>query len=115
MHKMPVSIFAEPSVADSLVNDLESDQTLNINNAYDLLKRITKVGFVDQYDSLSKIGQGTFGEVFKARNKTSKLFVAMKRIKTELEREGVCLCPFLLKLVPNYSHSRNPAFAILET
>lgn len=87
--EMPISIFSESPFVDDILNDLESDQTANFNTVYETLKRITKVSFVDQYESLLKVGQGTFGEVFKARNKNSKLFVAMKRIKTETEKEGV--------------------------
>lgn len=38
---------------------------------------------------MAKIGQGTFGEVFKARPKNSnKKFVAMKKVLMENEKEG---------------------------
>ncbi|XP_035719829.1 cyclin-dependent kinase 9-like isoform X1 [Vespa mandarinia] len=42
-----------------------------------------------KYEKVAKIGQGTFGEVFKARDKkTNKKFVAMKKVLMDNEKEG---------------------------
>jgi len=42
-----------------------------------------------KFEKLAKIGQGTFGEVFKARDKKNhKKLVAMKKILMENEKEG---------------------------
>ncbi|CAJ0594200.1 unnamed protein product [Cylicocyclus nassatus] len=43
---------------------------------------------VSNYEKLIKIGQGTFGEVFKARCKRSGRMVALKKILMENEKEG---------------------------
>jgi len=44
---------------------------------------------VDKYEKISKIGQGTFGEVFKARCRTDRSkIVALKKILMENEKEG---------------------------
>uniref|UniRef100_A0A914Y617 Protein kinase domain-containing protein n=1 Tax=Panagrolaimus superbus TaxID=310955 RepID=A0A914Y617_9BILA len=40
------------------------------------------------YDKITKIGQGTFGEVFKSRAKITEEVVAMKKILMENEKEG---------------------------
>ncbi|XP_069948126.1 cyclin-dependent kinase 9-like [Cherax quadricarinatus] len=43
---------------------------------------------VSKYEKLDKIGQGTFGEVFKARHKKTKKVVALKKVLMENEKEG---------------------------
>lgn len=42
----------------------------------------------DFYDRLGQVGEGTYGKVYKAKNKVSKLHVALKRIRMEQERDG---------------------------
>lgn len=42
-----------------------------------------------KYEPIAKIGQGTFGEVHKAKCKKTKDFVALKKVLTENEKEGV--------------------------
>lgn len=47
----------------------------------------------NKYEKVAKIGQGTFGEVFKAREKSgTRKFVAMKKVLMENEKEGVSRC-----------------------
>lgn len=43
---------------------------------------------VAKYEKIVKIGQGTFGEVFKARHKKTGHFVALKKVLMENEKEG---------------------------
>ena len=40
------------------------------------------------YTIVSQVGEGTFGKVYKARNRNSGAFVALKRIRMEAERDG---------------------------
>lgn len=47
---------------------------------------------VNKYEKMAKIGQGTFGEVFKARHKRDKKIVALKKVLMENEKEGVRAC-----------------------
>lgn len=44
---------------------------------------------LDNYDKLEKIGEGTYGVVYKARHRESGRFVALKKIRLESEDEGV--------------------------
>ena len=42
-----------------------------------------------QYEQLDKIGEGTYGVVYKARNRLSGQIIALKKIRLEQEEEGV--------------------------
>ncbi|XP_033121938.1 cyclin-dependent kinase 9-like [Anneissia japonica] len=46
------------------------------------------LGVVKKYEQLLKIGQGTFGEVFKARHRKSGKIVALKKVLMANEKEG---------------------------
>lgn len=43
----------------------------------------------DRYERIERIGEGTYGVVFKARDMVQKEIVALKKIKLENEDEGV--------------------------
>jgi len=44
---------------------------------------------MDRYAKLEKIGEGTYGVVYKAKDVTTNQFVALKKIRLEAEDEGV--------------------------
>ena len=51
---------------------------------------ITKpVKGLDKYQKLEKLGEGTYGVVYKAQNLETKEFVAIKKIRLEKEDDGV--------------------------
>ena len=47
------------------------------------------MGTIDEYERLEKIGEGTYGVVFKARNIRTNEIVALKRIRLDSDSEGV--------------------------
>jgi hypothetical protein len=46
-------------------------------------------GAMEAYQKLEKIGEGTYGVVYKAKNRESGSIIALKKIRLEQEDEGV--------------------------
>ena len=44
---------------------------------------------MERYQKLEKIGEGTYGVVYKAKDKMSDEIIALKRIRLEAEDEGI--------------------------
>ena len=50
---------------------------------------LTQKNNVERYQKLEKIGEGTYGVVYKARDKLTQDTIALKKIRLEQEDEGV--------------------------
>jgi cyclin-dependent kinase len=44
---------------------------------------------MERYQKLEKIGEGTYGIVYKAKDRVSGQIIALKRIRLEAEDEGI--------------------------
>jgi cyclin-dependent kinase len=44
---------------------------------------------LNSYEKIEKIGEGTYGKVYKARDKSTNKFVALKKTRLEIEEEGI--------------------------
>ena len=44
---------------------------------------------MENFQKIEKIGEGTYGIVYKAKDKITRQFVALKKIRLEIESEGV--------------------------
>ena len=53
----------------------------------DLSKKIFALG--NQYQAVERLGKGTYGTVYKAKKKGCEKFFAIKKIKNELDNEGI--------------------------
>jgi hypothetical protein len=49
---------------------------------------------MDQYEKLEKIGEGTYGKVYKARDKASGKLVALKKTRLEVRCARALVCLF---------------------
>jgi hypothetical protein len=57
------------------------------------------------YSIMSQVGEGTFGKVYKARNTISGVYVALKRIRMESEKDGFPVTAMReIKLLQSLSH-----------
>lgn len=54
-----------------------------------LMDRQSDRGQANLYTKIEKIGEGTYGVVYKARNKVTGQLVALKKIRLENQEEGV--------------------------
>jgi cyclin-dependent kinase len=43
----------------------------------------------DRYEKIDEVGQGTYGVVYKAKDKKTNELVALKKIKLQAEEEGI--------------------------
>ncbi|KAL4462905.1 hypothetical protein ABPG72_018796 [Tetrahymena utriculariae] len=50
---------------------------------------VMKNSKLERYEKLNKLGEGTYGVVYKAREKTTKELYALKKIRLESEDEGI--------------------------
>lgn len=73
---------------DLIVKELESDQSEALKILDRELEKKTTTLSISDYENFQKVGQGTFGEVFKVRHKGTKKHYALKRLKMEQETEG---------------------------
>ncbi|XP_050055575.1 cyclin-dependent kinase 1-like isoform X1 [Aphis gossypii] len=54
-----------------------------------MIKLFFRTVTMDAYDKLEKIGEGTYGVVYKCMERSSKEIVAVKKIRMEMEDEGI--------------------------
>ena len=52
-------------------------------------QQVTVRSTTDDYIKVEKIGEGTYGVVYKAKDKRTGEFVAMKKIRLEADEEGI--------------------------
>ncbi|OVA11846.1 Protein kinase domain [Macleaya cordata] len=50
---------------------------------------VVQLDYMDQYEKVEKIGEGTYGVVYKARDRVTNETIALKKILLEQEDEGV--------------------------
>jgi serine/threonine protein kinase len=49
----------------------------------------SKSSIKERYDKIEKVGEGTYGVVYKAKDNQTKEIVALKKIRLENEEEGM--------------------------
>ncbi|KAH7856038.1 hypothetical protein Vadar_031932 [Vaccinium darrowii] len=54
-----------------------------------LLQMLPQSGKMEKYEKLEKVGEGTYGKVYKAKDKETGQLVALKKTKLEMDQEGV--------------------------
>ncbi|KAF9192288.1 kinase subunit of RNA polymerase II carboxy-terminal domain kinase I [Haplosporangium sp. Z 767] len=60
----------------------------------------------DLYERVGQVGEGTYGKVYKARNRQTGEYVALKRIRMEAEKDGFPITAMReIKLLQSLSHS----------
>lgn len=90
---------------DLLLKELEADYSDALKYVDRELEKKASTMAVDDYERLQKIGQGTFGEVFRVCHKVSKQFYALKRLRMEQESEGFPLTALReIRILSSVSH-----------
>ncbi|KAH9314621.1 hypothetical protein KI387_023248, partial [Taxus chinensis] len=88
-----VNLDGEDDRAGSDLNELSSDSdnpilTPLVALAVRRIDMMQGCRNVDEFERLNKINEGTYGIVYRARNKKTGEIVALKKVKMEREREG---------------------------
>merc|ERR1711988_843407 len=66
-----------------------SSFTASLSSAFWLRRKMEDSQKLDDFQKLEKIGEGTYGVVYKARDRVTQQYVALKKIRLETESEGV--------------------------
>lgn len=105
------SVFQDSALSEYMKNSLEASHDSLIESLKLCLEEelgVTSVGRT--FRMIQKIGQGSFGEVFKTVSLRTGMFVALKRIRIEPETRGVsgkCIFNLAFLLVPQDVFARN--------
>jgi cyclin-dependent kinase 12/13 len=60
---------------------------------------------VDEFEKLEQIGEGTYGQVYMAKNKTTGEIVALKKVRMDNEKEGFPITAIReIKILKNLAH-----------
>ena len=52
-------------------------------------EKAMELNIVDKYEKLEKVGEGTYGKVYKAQDKATGQLVALKKTRLEMDEEGI--------------------------
>ena len=67
-----------------MLHQIDSKTNNNAKERYDTVNTVK-----ERYEKLEKVGEGTYGVVYKARDTYTKEIVALKKIRLENEEEGM--------------------------
>ena len=67
-----------------MLHQIDNKSNNNIKERYDSANNLK-----ERYEKLEKVGEGTYGVVYKARDSYTKEIVALKKIRLENEEEGM--------------------------
>ncbi|KAG5438796.1 hypothetical protein PCANB_002516 [Pneumocystis canis] len=112
--KSPRSISSKDSknsIAYSEQNNiLAHSKDLDLEKNVPVIKPITKITMIDSkegyvYERIGQVGEGTYGKVYKARNRITNELVALKKIRMEYEKNGFPITAMReIKLLQSLKH-----------
>lgn len=99
-----INDFEQDDIQKQNLKDLETVKSISI------IKPIAKITMIDSkegfvYERIGQVGEGTYGKVYKARNRITNELVALKKIRMEYEKNGFPITAMReIKLLQSLKH-----------
>ncbi len=89
--KSPVATHSNNNNNNNGSSNANNSKHKNINSNNSITNKRPICRSIEAFEKLEQIGEGTYGQVYRARDKTTNQLVALKKVRMDQEKEGVSI------------------------